>query len=369
MTEADSAAPDLDPPVPELFSTVVGQPSAVETLRACARRPVHAYLFRGSSAGTRVAARCFAAALLCPEGGCGHCEHCRRALAGTHPDLVMVERTGAALSVDDARRLVSLAQRRPLEVERQVLVVADVHLAIRSAPAFLKTIEEPPSPTVFVLLAEDVPPELVTVASRCVNVLFPPIPRASVVERLVSGGIDPERAEQIADGANGDLHRAQLLAEDESYTDRLELWRSVPLRLDGNGATVAALTDEVLEATEAALVPMRARHAEELAVLAADAEALGERAVSGRREVVDRQHREERRWRTDEIKVGLGVLTRAYRDRLAGALTEDAHAMSASASGKAVELIVEATASMEHNPNEALMLEALLVRLGRVESS
>jgi len=367
MTLVTDAAdgPDDDLPVAELFAAVAGQPDAVATLRACARRPVHAYLLRGSVPGTRVAARSFAAALLCPRGGCGRCEHCRRALAGTHPDLVMIERTGAALSVDDARRLVTLAQRRPLEADRQVLVVADVHLATRSAPAFLKTVEEPPPSTVFVLLAEDVPPELVTMASRCVNVSFPPVPRAAVEDWLRAKGIDADRAARIADGAGGDLHRAQLLAEDGQFTERLDLWRSIPARLDGSGSTVSVLTTAVLEATESALGPLRSRHADELATLAADAEALGERAVTGRKDVVDRQHREERRWRNDELRAGLAVLARAYRDRLAGALGPDAHAVSPSAFAAAVDLIGASVASFEHNPNETLLLEALFVRLGQ----
>ncbi len=71
--------------------------------------------------------------------------------------------------------MVSLAQRRPLHAARQVIVVLDVHLAALRAPALLKTLEEPPGDTVFVLLADQVVPELVTVASRCVEVDFPPV--------------------------------------------------------------------------------------------------------------------------------------------------------------------------------------------------
>ena len=79
-------------PVAALFEGVVGQPTAVAQLRASARRPVHAYLLHGPpGSGKRAAARGFAAALLCPQGGCGTCSTCRRALAGTHPDLVVVD--------------------------------------------------------------------------------------------------------------------------------------------------------------------------------------------------------------------------------------------------------------------------------------
>src|SRR5271170_2470775 len=96
--------PGAAPPVAALFDQVVGQPRAVTQLTAAARRPVHAYLLHGPpGSGKRAAARGLAAALLCPDGGCGQCNTCRRALAGTHPDLTMVERSGAALDVEEAR--------------------------------------------------------------------------------------------------------------------------------------------------------------------------------------------------------------------------------------------------------------------------
>ncbi|MGP8059883.1 MAG: ATP-binding protein [Acidimicrobiales bacterium] len=354
-------------PVAALFAEVVGQPRAVQALRAAARDPVHAYLFCGAEgSGTRAAARAFAAALLCPEGGCGHCATCHRALAGTHPDLVTVERTGASLGVDEARRLVGLAQRRPFEASRQVLVVTDLHLAVRSAPALLKTIEEPPASTVFVLLADAIPPELVTVASRCVEVEFPPVPTGTIARWLEDRGVPAPQAALVAEGAAGDLGRAALVAEDPDFAERLALWRSVPAVLDGHGATAGRLARQLLGAADAALVPLKAHHAAELEAMAEEAKELGERGVPGRKEVVDRQHREERRWRTDELRIGLGVLARAYRDRLAEALSAPAPAPGSPGRGfaAAVDLITTVAASLEHNPNETLLLESLLVRLG-----
>lgn len=380
---AGTSAP-AEVPVASLFDRVIGQPAAVAALRAAARQPVHAYLFRGTAgSGTREASLAFAAALLCPFGGCGECETCRRTLAGTHPDLVVVERSGASVGVDDARRLVGLAQRRPFEGQRQILVVADIHLAVRSAPALLKTLEEPPPSTVFVLLAEDLPPELVTVASRCIQVLFPPVSRQTVSRWLVARGVQPERAELVAEGAGGDLERARLLAEDDDYGRRLELWRSIPGRLDGHGATVAAAVRSILDSSEAALAPVRAEHERELQRLAEQAEALGERGIPGRREVVERHNREERRWRTDELRAGMAVLARAYRDRILDALRAAGSVGQPTAPGDgrpggapseirsyetAVDLITAAAAALIRNPNESLLLEALLVRLGRLDA-
>lgn len=365
-----SVAPgDGQRPVAALFAEVVGQPAAVEDLRAAARRPVHAYLLLGPpGCGNRPAARAFAAALLCPDSGCGTCHHCVRALAGTHPDLVTIERSGASVAVGDARRLVTMAQRRPLEAARQVLVVADMHLATGSAPAMLKTIEEPPPSTVIVLLAEDVPPELTTVASRCAEVVFPPVPTPAVVAWLEGRGVDPDRAAEVAEGAGGDLDRARLLVEDPGFGSRLALWRSVPERLDDSGAAAAALAQSLLAAADAAVEPLRAEHAAEMARLEEEAKALRERGVAGRKEILDRHKREEARWRSDELSAGTAVLARAYGARMRAAIDrgDDGPGSAAARCARAVDLITAAAASREHNPFEALMLQGLLVRLGQL---
>ena len=359
----------MSDPAPELFADLWGQQAAVAELRGAARHPVHAYLFHGSGPTTRRAARAFAAALLCPTGGCGRCAHCRRALAGTHPDLVTVERTGAALEVDEARRLVGLAQRRPLEADRQVLVVADVHLAERSAPALLKTVEEPPASTVFILLAESLPPELVTLVSRSVVVDFPPLPSAAVAAWLVDQGVDRELAALVAQGSGGDPDRALILSGDPGFARRYELWHSIPARLDGTGAVAAELARSLSEAAEASLEPLRAQHAAQLAAAEEEAAANRERGVPGRRELVDRQRREERRWRTDELRAGLGVLSRSYRDRMVDSLGRQGPAAAAETRGcqAAIDLITDVAASLLHNPNESMLLEGLLVRLGSLD--
>ena len=85
---------------------LVGQAAAVKALRAAAARPVHAYLLVGPpGTGKLAAAKAFAAMLLCPNGGDGSCDTCRRVAEGTHPDLTVVEREGAALSIDQAREV------------------------------------------------------------------------------------------------------------------------------------------------------------------------------------------------------------------------------------------------------------------------
>jgi len=366
-----SGEPEL--PVAALFDEVVGQPKAVSQLLAAARRPVHAYLLHGPpGSGKRAAARGLAAALLCPDGGCGVCSTCRRSLGGTHPDLVVVERTGATLDVDEARSITARAQRRPLEASRQVLVVTDVHLAGKAVPALLKTVEEPPPSTVFVLLADDTPPSLATIVSRCVQVPFEPVPRRDIVSWLVARGVDPGHAESVADVSGGRLDRARLLVGDPGFGARQEQWRSVPIRLDGTGAAAALVAAELLAAADEALTPLREEHAAEMAALADRAEASGSKGVPGRKHVEDGHKREERRWRTDDLRFGLATLAGVYRDRLVasvgsapGGHTPGSDADSRRAAGQ-VDAIGAASVALGRNANEALLMDALMVELSGI---
>src|SRR5437763_3308652 len=212
----------------ELFADVVGQDRAVAELRAAAANPVHAYLLVGPpGTGKRAAARSFAASLLCPNGppADGTCDVCQRALNGVHPDVVVKERQGARISIEDARDIIRLATRSPVEGNRKVLILDGFHLAADIAPALLKTIEEPPASTVFVILTELVPPELVTIASRGVTVEFGPLAVERVAAALVDEGIDAEVAAEAASSASGRLDRARLLASDPGFAARRAAWR------------------------------------------------------------------------------------------------------------------------------------------------
>ena len=354
-------------PALELFAGVVGQEAAVAALRAAAINPVHAYLFRGPAGnGGLAAAHGFAAALLCPDGGCGACATCRAALAGTDPDLHVIRRSGASISIAEIRQVVSLAQRRPLRAARQVIVLLDVHLAALRAPALLKTLEEPPGDTVFILLTDEVIPELVTVASRSVEIEFPPVPREVLVRWLTDLGVPPDTAAVVADSSGGNPERARITVDDPDVAARVALWASVPDELGPSGMTAAGLTRLVIESADRSVEPLRAAHAREIETLTAAAREMGERGLPGRREIQEQFQREERRFRTDALRAGLGVLARAYRGKVTAAAAGgtvavgDEEVRSAVA---AVGLITETTEALPRNPNEALLLQSLFVRL------
>ena len=341
-----------------VFDDVVGQEAAVAQLRAAVPAPVHAYLFVGpAGSGKEAAARAFAAGLLCPHGGCGECDVCVRVAAEVHPDHIVVEREGATISVDQAREIVRLALRSPNERSRKVLVLVDFHLVREAGPTLLKVVEEPPPSTVFLILADQVPPELVTIASRCVRIDFAALTADRLAAMLVADGVDEAVAAEVAGAAGGRLDRARLLASDPEFGRRRAAWQAVPTRLDGTGAAVAVVAAELVELiSRAAVAPLEARQASERAALEERVERTGERGA-GRKTLADRHKRELRRLRTDELRFGLAVLSAAYRDALVAG-TADARACA-----DAVDALRLAAENLVRNPNEVLFLQALLLRL------
>lgn len=347
-----------------LYQDVVGQDRALSLLRASAASPVHAYLFVGPpGSGKRLAARSFAASLLCADGGCGTCRDCTLALAETHPDVLVVERTGPFITVEQAREITTAASLAPVEGRRKVLVLVDFHLVRDAGPALLKTIEEPSESSVFVVLADDVPPELVTIASRCTRVEFRPVPTEQIVGALVAGGTAPTLAAEVAAAAQGRLDRARLLAIDPGFQARRDAWANVPRRLDGSGAAVVVVAAELIDMVDGVAAPLAEVHSAELAALDADAERYGDKRQAGarRKRVEERQKREVRRLRQDELRFGLATLEAAYRDALAAGSPVPACV-------RAVEVIAAAARELVRNPSEALMLQALLLQLSACET-
>lgn len=347
----------------DAWDEVVGQDRAVDLLRsAAAGDPVHAWLFVGpTGTGKRAAARAFAGELLAAEAeAAGDLDGARRARAlahqEQHPDLIVVERVGAAISTEQADDVVTRASRSATEGTRKVLVLDEFHrMAEGVAPKLLKTIEEPTPGTFFVVLADELPPNLVTIASRCVRVDFSPVPAAAIVERLVADGVPVDRAAEAAGFSGGDLRRARLLATDDRLALRVAAWRDLPGRLDGRGATAANVVADLRASIDDVEAPLRARQEVEVAELNERIERYGQRG-SGAKDLEARHKRELRRLRTDELRLGLSSLAGTYRDELAVAADPSRAIQALGAVRKADE-------DLKFNPNEELWLTSLVLAL------
>ena len=343
------------------WTGIVGQDFAVAQLQAAAVHPVHAYLLVGPrGSGKRQLARSFAATLLASTASDDPDRTIKLALAGRHPDLHEFERAGPYITVEQADAIIRESSRSGVESDRKVLVLVDFHLVQAAVEGkLLKSIEEPPGDTVFIVLAESVPTLLEPIASRCVRIDVDPLPDAVVSAALVATGVTAAVADEAAIAARGDLERAKLLATDPRFSLRRALWRSIPEQLDGTGAAVTRLVGEVRAMIDDAAAPVQEGHAEEVLELEARIERYGERG-SGKTQLVERHRRELRRHRTDEIRFGLATMAARYRDELT---VQPRLALDA------IEAIEDSHTSMERNPNETLLLHALLLRLPAIATA
>lgn len=316
------------------FDEIWGQDPAKETLtRALSSGKVHhAYRFEGPlGVGKSMTALRFARALVCERGGtgCGQCSACHRAITLSqdepqvplHPDVVLVARglyrgvTGQSeatgISVEQIRRVVlSRIGFAPHEGRALVFIVEDAdELTPQAANSLLKTLEEPPAKTHFVLLTSRPNRLLDTIRSRTLPVRFGPLPEPVLRRILAARGRD----ESVASFAEGSARLAIELADEEALKKRREF----------------------AEGLESALA------ARDLSAGIRFAEAQkGDR---------------------DELKAELGFFAQRLAVRVKEELQRDPE--QALLSARRHEAVLAAVADIERNVQTALVLEAMLHRM------
>jgi DNA polymerase III subunit delta' len=195
----------------------------------------HAFLFAGPEGiGKRLFARTLAQALLCERQDgdaldpCGRCPGCIQAKAGTHPDLIEVVRPQDKheLPIRVIRDLCIDLGLKPARGPRKVAIIDDADdLNEEAANAFLKTLEEPPSGSVLILIGTSAELQLDTIVSRCRVVQFDLLPPADLSALLLEQGVtaDPAEADRLALLGEGSVARARGLADGSLAAFRRDL--------------------------------------------------------------------------------------------------------------------------------------------------
>ena len=239
-----------------VFDQLAGQEHVVSQLKdALSHGMTHAWLFTGPpGSGRSVAARAFAAALLCPFGGCGECPSCRQVRAGTHADLLLVRPDGLSYGVRQTRELVLRAAGAPSGGRWLVVLFEDADRCTeQAANALLKAIEEPAPRTVWLLCAPSAEDLVTTIRSRCRVMTLRVPPSSAVAQVLVErDGVSPSVALDAARAAQGHIGRARRLATDSAAAARRAAVLAVPGQASSLGPALAAAASLVKTAEDEA---------------------------------------------------------------------------------------------------------------------
>lgn len=232
-----------------------GHKTPIELLQRAIRngRLASAYLFCGpAGVGKNLMAFALAQTMLCTGRGedpdaCGHCEGCRKVNLGLHPDLMVIDREPKDSVAEESRKRILEAQRMPrgggestsdLRLLYTVALLDPVMAVMPFRPheggtrwvivregekfdkvvgnKFLKTLEEPPADTYFILLAENPQDVMVTIRSRCQMVRLAPIETPEVTLALTDQGVAQADAEAAAGLSDGLVGRAFALTDREA---------------------------------------------------------------------------------------------------------------------------------------------------------
>jgi len=211
---------------PKTFEEMIGQKAVVQTLQNAIRndRVAQAYIFSGMrGVGKTTAARILAKALNCQHGPtptpCNKCEYCRAINEDRSVDVLEID--GASnRGIDEVRSLREGVKYKPIHSRYKIIIIDEVHMLTREAfNALLKTLEEPPTHTIFIFATTEFHKVPATIVSRCQHFEFKKISQKEIINHL----LDITQKEKItissyglnliAEGADGSLRDAQSLLD------------------------------------------------------------------------------------------------------------------------------------------------------------
>jgi DNA polymerase-3 subunit delta' len=211
---------------PKVFRDVVSQPEAVDQLLGAIQNESevhHAWLFTGPpGSGRSQLALAFAASLLCAEGGCGSCNSCQMIQSKNHPDVQVLNTDRVLISIDEVAEFIEKSIQMPAIGKYRIMVIEDAdRMSERTSNLLLKSLEEPPKGTIWMICAPSEADLLPTIRSRVRRVQLK-VPTVEAVAQLLveKYGIGVELAQQSAAQAQSHVGMARRLASNAGARDR-----------------------------------------------------------------------------------------------------------------------------------------------------
>lgn len=241
------------------FEDIIGQPVLVGSLKRAVKEDLvaNAYIFCGpKGSGKKMAAEIFAKALNCGDDSsdkpCNACISCRKMESGNHPNIETIRPSGASIKIKQIREVISKVSKKPFESGYKVLIIDEADKMTQEAQdAFLKTLEEPPVNTVFILLAQNQYSLLPTVVSRCQVFYLKEVPRQQIESCLAEKfGYNREQISFAAASANGIIGRAIEMLNNQELVDLRKRQIDLVSRLKGGSYTELSAAASELTATK-----------------------------------------------------------------------------------------------------------------------
>ncbi|MDR0513880.1 MAG: DNA polymerase III subunit delta' [Coriobacteriaceae bacterium] len=366
----------------DVFESIFGQSAVREFLRASvlSGKVSHAYLFTGPVGSNKnAAAYAFAQAILCKDQGCQECDSCKRVMRRKHPDVRFFSPEGVGgYLVEQIRSLVADTALAPIQAERKVYILDRVDLlGTQAANAFLKTLEEPPSDVVLILMGRTRESVLPTIVSRCQVVPFRHIPAHEAAAILTqNSGASPLLANIAIQACGGSITKAaEFLRSNERMSFRsrvLEVMDSLALADDWD---VLTYSEDLVVKAKAPLDAVRAFQEGELAESAdflskgalRQIEARHKRSLSAAAiESLGQTNAIIRSWLRDVMMVCAGCPELVINEDVRPAIEDAARKTSLGRAAQALESCHVADKALLYNVSPQTCIDALLYEIREV---
>lgn len=223
------------------FAKIRGQDSAIFFLKASLKnnRLSHAYIFCGpEGSGKFLAALNFAKAIICQDAvscePCDKCPSCQKIDARSHPDIFVLrpEKEGSSVKIDDIRQIIKDIYLKPFEAKKKIYIIDEAHnMKHEASNALLKTLEEPPTDSVLILLTDNLKSLFHTIVSRSQVVRFYPLKADEIKDILMKEhSVDEPKAHVLSRLASGRLGEAIKYKDEDLFQSRTMIINKISKR-------------------------------------------------------------------------------------------------------------------------------------------